>query len=223
MNKRSIQLISILAGIALIGIMLMQIYWMKNAFELKQQYFERSVAEAMNNVSYKLERKRVSDRMKSRMGFYQQVISDSSGITVHTQKAVRDLFNEFFTMNFCVRPDEKIDTALVSMLLREELGNKMIDADYKFGIIPYVPHPILWAKLASKNPALFNSKYKVTLSSNSMFPDPLLLSVYFPNEKNYILKTMWVMLLISGLFILIIIFSFYYTVSTIFRQKKLSE
>ncbi len=34
---------------------------------------------------------------------------------------------------------------------------------------------------------------------------------------------MWFMLLVSGAFMIILVFSFYYTISTIFRQKKLSE
>ena len=223
MNKRSLQLISILAGISLMGLMLMQVYWIKSAFILKQQHFERSVSEALNTVSYKLERFRMNKRMQSKIQVYQQVVSDSSGLIVKQGQAVRDMFDEFFTLNFCMKPDEKIDTAFVDSLLREELRNKMIDAEYKFGIIPYANHPIVWAKLSSKNPALYSSRYKVSLSSANMFSEPVLLSVIFPNEKNYILKTMWVLLACSAIFILIIIYSFSYTVTTIFRQKKLSD
>lgn len=223
MNKRSIQLISVLAGISLMGLMLMQVYWVKNAFELKRQHFEQNVGEALTAVSYKLERIRMHERMKNRVQVYQDFISDSNGTMIKQQKVVRDMFNEFFTMNFCMKPVEAIDTALVDSLLREELRSKMIDADYKFAILPYIAHPILYAKMSTKNPALYGSKYKVSLYAGNMFSDPLMLSVIFPNEKNYILKTMWVMLACSAIFILIIIYSFSYTVTTIFRQKKLSD
>ncbi|MEW6468816.1 MAG: HAMP domain-containing sensor histidine kinase [Bacteroidota bacterium] len=223
MKKRSIQLISILAGVALIGLMFMQVYWIKNAFELKRQYFEQNVSAALNHVAYKLERERMAQRMKGQMGFYQQIIADSGGITIKHQKAVRDLFNDFFALNFCQKPNNYIDTALVDSLLKQELASKMIDADYKFGILPYIPHPMHWAKMAVKNPPLFNSRFKVSLATANVFEEPRLLSVYFPGEKNYILKTMWVMLTFSVVFVLIIIFSFYYTVNTIFLQKKLSE
>jgi len=46
--------------------------------------------------------------------------------------------------------------------------------------------------------------------------------MYFPNENAFILKSMWMMLAISAIFVLIIIFAFYYSISTIFKQKKLS-
>jgi two-component system, OmpR family, phosphate regulon sensor histidine kinase PhoR len=55
-----------------------------------------------------------------------------------------------------------------------------------------------------------------------VYATPQYLSVYFPNQKNYLLKTMWLMLSLSAAVILILILAFYYTISTISKQKKLS-
>src|SRR5205823_2146830 len=63
----------------------------------------------------------------------------------------------------------------------------------------------------------------VSLTPENVFIQPKYLSVFFPHEKNYILRTMWLMLTLSGALILLIIFSFYFTISTINRQKKLSD
>jgi two-component system phosphate regulon sensor histidine kinase PhoR len=56
-----------------------------------------------------------------------------------------------------------------------------------------------------------------------VFSQPKFLSVFFPDQNKYLLRTMWLLLTVSALFILVIIFSFSFTVSTIIRQKKVSE
>jgi len=45
----------------------------------------------------------------------------------------------------------------------------------------------------------------------------------FPRKTGYLLKTMWFVLLISILFIAAIIITYYLTINTIIRQKKLSD
>ena len=69
---------------------------------------------------------------------------------------------------------------------------------------------------------LYESPFKISLFPNDIFGSPVYLSIYFPNENAFILKSMWMMLAISAIFVLIIIFAFYYSISTIFKQKKLS-
>ncbi|MDP6909395.1 MAG: HAMP domain-containing sensor histidine kinase, partial [Flavobacteriales bacterium] len=67
------------------------------------------------------------------------------------------------------------------------------------------------------------SEHKVNLSPGNVFSQPRFLSIFFPDQNKYLLRTMWLLLTISAMFILVIIFSFSFTVSTIIRQKKLSE
>ena len=70
---------------------------------------------------------------------------------------------------------------------------------------------------------ILTSPYKINLSPENVFITPKYLAIHFPFEKNYILQTMWLMLTGSAILVLILIFSFYYTVSTILKQKKLSD
>ncbi|MFH0867491.1 MAG: HAMP domain-containing sensor histidine kinase, partial [Bacteroidota bacterium] len=50
-----------------------------------------------------------------------------------------------------------------------------------------------------------------------------ILSIYFPDEKNYLTRQMIWWLVLSAFFLLIVIISFSYVVMNLFRQKKLSE
>jgi two-component system phosphate regulon sensor histidine kinase PhoR len=47
--------------------------------------------------------------------------------------------------------------------------------------------------------------------------------VYFPYEQQFLITRLWLLLAISAFLISAIIFSFTYVVSTVFRQKKVSE
>jgi len=65
MNKKVILLVVILISIALIGLVGIQLYWIKNALAVKEAHFDRSVNEALTNVIYKLEKLEVAQNTKA--------------------------------------------------------------------------------------------------------------------------------------------------------------
>ncbi len=50
-----------------------------------------------------------------------------------------------------------------------------------------------------------------------------LLTVYFPYQKSMILSQMIILPVMSGLFLMVLIFSFFFTIYSVLKQKKLSE
>jgi two-component system phosphate regulon sensor histidine kinase PhoR len=66
-NKKVIVFIIILITLALVGLVSIQLYWIKNALAVKEANFDRSVNEAVTNVIYKLEKLEVADRIKNRI------------------------------------------------------------------------------------------------------------------------------------------------------------
>lgn len=56
MKKKSIRLIIGLMGLALLGVMAMQFYFLRESYRLKSELFDRSVTEALSNVSAKLQK-----------------------------------------------------------------------------------------------------------------------------------------------------------------------
>jgi len=136
---------------------------------------------------------------------------------------VSDIFDELVSINIYKGYNDKVDTLLIDSILKAELYDRGIKAHYQFGI--YNDHYRYFPPNTDENSQheIVNSAYKVNLAPENVFITPKYLSVFFPSEKNYILQTMWVMLTGSGVLILVIIFTFYYTVSTILKQKKLSD
>lgn len=139
-------------------------------------------------------------------------------------ETVNDLFDELISINVYKDYKPKVDSLLLDSVLHKELKLQGIEAKFTY--------------LLSNS--LFNSRskgnykepqrdcdsagcwFKVNLSPNNVFVTPQYLTVNFLNQQNYLLRTMWIMLLLSTVIILILIFAFYYTISTISKQKKLS-
>ncbi len=135
------------------------------------------------------------------------------------------LFDEVVHINVYNDYSSYIDTSLVDSLLRVELMSRGINTHYVWAILNT---PVCVFNYKNKTgdaykDSVLTSKYRVSLTADNLFAEPRMLSIFFPNENGYILKSMWLMLIVSGMFILFIILLFYYSITTIYRQKQLSE
>lgn len=141
----------------------------------------------------------------------------------HKNNMVKDIFDELISINIYNGQNPKVDTMLLDSIIRFELLQKGISAQFIFNVFPTKDLPENFASLTGLEQALITSPYKINLSPDNVFIPPQYLSVHFPKENSYLLHSMWLLLVVSIVFMLALIFSFYYTISTIFKQKKLSE
>ncbi|HVW94547.1 MAG TPA: HAMP domain-containing sensor histidine kinase [Mucilaginibacter sp.] len=72
MRKRSIALIIGLMGFALFGVVAMQLYFLKQSYQLQSELFDRSVNEALNNVVAKITRRDALNFLNARTKLHQQ-------------------------------------------------------------------------------------------------------------------------------------------------------
>ncbi len=137
---------------------------------------------------------------------------------------VNDLFDELISINIYKDYKPKVDSVMLDTILHQELLEEGITTNY----IYFISSQLTTTKSKSNNKEVQKECdstgcfFKINLSPNNVFVTPQYLSVNFPNQTNYLLKTMWSMLCVSGGVILILIVAFYYTISTISKQKKLS-
>lgn len=168
-------------------------------------------------------------KMRNELGFPSYIQQFNSGELQgkwysENKDMVNDIFDELVSINIYNDFSHKIDSSLLDSVIRLEFMQQGISAKYTYGILPSKYLAIEdTAKVSKSEMMLYASKYKINLSPDNIFIKPQYLSVYFPSENYYLLGSMWFMLAISGSFMMVLIFSFYYTVSTIFKQKKLSE
>jgi two-component system phosphate regulon sensor histidine kinase PhoR len=309
MNKSSIRIISVLASIALLGLIGIQVYWINDAITLSKQRFEQNVNEALTNVVSRMEKQKAASKISKKFNFHKQGVrwfapqdslangskfitdsksdkdnfllpknknvnvkiyeefsSDSSGVVIkktrhknylndstlaesdfrtdmnipsyvqqfnsaeirnkwfsQQKNMVNDIFDELVSINVYNDYNNKVDTLLLDSVIRMELIEKGVFANYIFGVATSKSPLVDANRLSEKESQLYSSSYKINLSPDNVFIKPQYLSLYFPGQKKYLLSSMWFMLGVSVTFMVVIIFSFYYTISTIFKQKKLSE
>jgi len=120
---------------------------------------------------------------------------------------------------------ERLDVQYLDTLIGEELKTWGIGAEYTFAIVDIADQMMdtKYSKISRSLSSLDKSEFKVQLFANEVFDNPHFLKLNFPNERGYLLSTMLPFFLVSGLFTLLIIGGFYYTINTILEQKKLSE
>ncbi len=245
MKKRSIILIIILISTALIGLMVIQVYWIKNAITVEEANFVRSVNDAVSKVIYKIEKNEMEREFQRRMqnpGNRYSIYDYFDSINRNFDNGIgqfdsREDFEEFinrtfFTQNMIQdwlstnqpRPiEQRISMPELDSLLTSELEMKGIDTEFEYGIFNPSGNRLIFQRTGKYPRELLNKSFVFTLFPGEIQTDPNYLMVYFPREKQFLISQLWVLLSISIILILLIIFSFTVSVNTIFRQKRLSE
>ena len=296
MVKQNLTLITVLVSVALVALVSIQLFWIKNAVQLKKDEFRRDVREALDNTVDKVEKIANAKKIKKKINLYKQGIAqripsngiekekikvkiledfsiDSNGVITGTIKEKQyegdsinniidlpiqfsdstsdydklktelvekraqmfsDLFDELISINIYKQYKPTVDTMMLDSILRIELHQKGIYANYTTKIKPAQKEDSLfWAnfKKSSRpphrhgfsNPDPDKHIFRINLSPNNVFVSPMFLTIEFPDEENYLISTMWATLSISAIIILSLVLAFFYTINTIRQQKKYTE
>lgn len=231
--------------LALLGLMIIQSYWIRNTITVKEAGFMRSVNEAMTSVIYKLERFEAVDQFQQQNNYLQQrdrwlkSMDSLNRAIFEEQTSVIDPWNinrlfqksliaqdvlEDMMNNYQDKPIEKrINTGILDSLINDELQARGIQTDYEFGIFSPKRNFMPIQKTGKYPKELLNNSYTYAMFPSDFINNPDYLMVYFPKEKRFLYTQLWQTLSVSVVFIIIIILSFSYTLMTILKQKKISE
>jgi two-component system, OmpR family, phosphate regulon sensor histidine kinase PhoR len=141
----------------------------------------------------------------------------------HRSDVMNDIFDELVSINVYHDIDPHLDTAQIDSIVRKALNDKNIHLPFRFAILNSTADTVIVASKSGMNSRFLQSSYKVNIFPNSVYIQPQFLSLFFPSKTSYNLNGVQVTLLSSILLIMLIIGAFYFTISTIVRQKKLSE
>jgi two-component system, OmpR family, phosphate regulon sensor histidine kinase PhoR len=119
--------------------------------------------------------------------------------------------------------EERIDKNLLDSLLIIELRNQQINTPFEFGVISGTTEKLCIEKSGLYHNELLNKGLVFNLFPGDIFSPPSYLLIYFPHEAEFIYSQIGYMLLLSGILIIIIIAIFVFNISTIIKQKKLSD
>jgi len=135
-----------------------------------------------------------------------------------------DIMGGFIELDIYKSVLDRVDTQVLDSMLQAALMDRGIRATYVYGIFNRLQQAEYKSPLAE--PHLQNlavNGYRAQLFANDAIAEPNYLRVFFPNERRYLLGSMWLMLVTSGVLMLVIMFLFSFSIGTIYKQKKLSD
>lgn len=196
MKSSTIRFIVVLATLSIVGITITQVYWVKRAFDLKEDEFERSVNTALLNVA-------------------QQIYSFGES-SPPASNPVKQLSTNYFV----VMVNSQVDANLLEFMLRTEFDKRKIQADFEYGIYDCASEKMMYGNYVQVNA----TESKVELSKNlpKWNTQSYYFGVQFPNREAQILNQMGIWSFSSVVLLVVIVF-FAYTLFVILKQKRLSE
>jgi len=271
-------------SIALLGLVLIQFYWIDNAIALKKDEFNQKIVLVMRHIVHNLEREETIENLhRHHMGrelIHRQImkrkrhelmqqkrvlqnrnsringLSSNAGIEgtwriteqYSSDSSLRLVTKEFVTSDSNVLVsklenksafiddiilnlievdqfrsiEERVNTKSLDKMIKNELSEFMVHTNFEFGVFDYFGKMITDTNIVEDVSILRDSEYKARLFPNDIFGEPFYLSLHFPNQKSFLLKSMWITLSISTLFLLLIVAAFSYTIHIIQNQKQLS-
>ncbi len=269
-------------SVALISLIVLQSFWIHNAFKVKEKHFDQLVQEALSDAVLNIERNEtVSDILDANppvnmdTTFYTPAeefnfdtvihyeIDTGNGIIIsqkfeisHTsseghiktnislstdnsdqnysddiidpsiQSKVskrQNLINKVLSRMFSVSPaiEDRIHSGLINSSLKEAFHLRGIDIGYEFAVID-------WNKNIVMNSAKFETDqiaqfYAIQLFKDDFYDNNYYLNIYFPNRRNFIVRSLGFIGVSSSILTIFLIITFSFTLYVILKQKRLSE
>lgn len=197
MKKKTIGLVIFFASLSLIGIVLTQSYWVSKSLELREDQFDSGVNIAVKIVINQLIEHKNDSSFKKYL-FELACRKDKIDIT------------------------DVIEPEILDSLLRHELEAVVPNKNINYGIYNRLNERFVAGDFKGKENNLLMSPYQFSLKS-IYHPGDYYLSVYLPGKSSWVIQQMQLWLLLSVFFLVILIISFVYVITTILQQKKLSE
>lgn len=196
MKRGTIRILITVATILLFGLVLSQVFWVKQAYEIEEKQFSYDVTQAlMNTVSTIQERHQ-----------------DSATIYDPVEKVQNNLF--------VVRMHDTIHPYYLKSVLRSEFSKLEINEEFQFSMYDCFNDTMVYCEKVT--PTKVQKAQQGEMPPFQWSNDGHFFSVHFP-ERN---KALWQKMEFwsySSVLVLLVVTFFAYTISIILKQKRLSE
>jgi two-component system phosphate regulon sensor histidine kinase PhoR len=197
MNRKSFLLIVFISALSLVGIIVIQLFWIKNAVQLQENIFDNKVRVALKSV--------VNGLFETKL--------DTSSVMPFCEKGCG--------MGEAKLPS-RINATLLDSLIRSEFAGMELDKDYEYGIYSPGKRTFYAGRSDNFRQQLMDSRHSVSLSCLYR-SDSFRLGAFFPDERSMLYQRILTWLIMSIIFLGVLIFGFTYTILSFLKQKKLSE
>ncbi len=196
LTNKSLRLLVILATLSIVGITATQIYWVKKAFDLHQDQFERDVRTALYQVAEEL-----------------FVLNEKS---IPEKNPVEQVAGNYFIVNLA----REFSVPSLEEMVKSSLAQRDIDSDFEYGIYNCNTDQMVYCNYVNHTEASAEEVQPTTLAKSS--DQEYYFGVFFPSKNTQIINRMGIWVYSSLVLLLVIIF-FTYTLFVILKQRRLSE
>ncbi|HEY0898761.1 MAG TPA: HAMP domain-containing sensor histidine kinase, partial [Sphingobacteriaceae bacterium] len=134
---------------------------------------------------------------------------------------LEELVTEFKNAHISLK--KRIQPAVLDSLLRMELDSKGIKGTYSYKVTSAKKDSVFFTRISHQAAFLPGNTYQTALFPKDMIRDAGVLTITFPEKNSLIMSNMNAMMALSGALLVILLFSFGFTIHSILRQKKISE
>ncbi|MGV3636829.1 MAG: sensor histidine kinase [Flavobacteriales bacterium] len=272
MEKHRITILLVAISIALLGLMGIQVKWMRDSMALREAQFERSMDHALFTVSDKLEQlEKMRDlrRLKAgkkllrkldalRRAHDEQAALEAEGLALvpamdtapvppdppdipadhmagtaegwseedlaDREALITDMVRSIYAQEGSADIKERIEIPVLDSLLRVELRTNGIPGPFTYGVFTEDGQVVEFGHGSRLDPTNVDGPvYQERLYRHDLAGPVHYLHVNVPGHRGMLWRDMAPLLLTSALFIAIIVVAFFFTIRTIFRQKRIGE
>lgn len=197
MSRTTLRIVIVLAALSIAGITITQIYWVRKAFDIRENQFYSNVNTALRNVASKIFE------------------------INNTPSPANNPVTQVTTNYFVVTVNGPVETKLLEFLLVTEFEKRNITADFEYGVYDCMDRCMPGGNAVStKGKKVVNTGVLPPWQGNSY--DGYYFGVQFPRLEANIISQMGIWGF-SSVVNLIVIFFFVYTLFVILKQRRLSE
>lgn len=196
MRQKQIRFVVLLGAFAIVGIISIQIYFLQNAWNIKEKQFVQSVLIGLRNVADKMSK-------------YNQTAKPHAN-------PVRQLSSNYFVVDI----NSVIDANILEFYLKAEFDKLNLQTDFEYAIYNCQTDKMEYGNYITKN----GTAKPYVLTANLPKYDQYIyyFGVNFPLMRNTISGDMTIWFFFIGLLLVAILF-FVYAIFVILHQKRLSE
>jgi two-component system phosphate regulon sensor histidine kinase PhoR len=197
MKKYTVRLIIILSAISLVGLVVTQLFWIRNALRLGEEQFNSRVTIALQ-------------------GALDEYVQMHRGTTCDVTCGCLAQPNNADSLFINLEP------RVIDSVLRVHFEYHGLDTVFQLKVVKCATGEVLFQKLNIDKPHGYSSRHRISLSCLHS-AESHHMEVTFDRPRRLLLRDLITWLGASTIFLLVVVLSFGFIVMTIIRQKKISE
>jgi two-component system phosphate regulon sensor histidine kinase PhoR len=194
MKSQRVRVAVILGSISIIGIILFQLYWINQTYNLTEQQFNQQVNIALYNVADKM--------------------LEFNGRELPNENPVRQISSNYFIVDI----NDVIDASILDHYLKTEFEFQHLSLNYQYAIYDCETDKMVFGNYFDPTEKDLNNRRHFQKYDEFTY----YFGILFPGKRIFILQSMNIWIISSFVLITAVIF-FAYAMYVILKQKRLSE